>query len=380
MHSLPPDIAAQNKGPAMMAVMYSFTALSSLTVVGRVFSRYKKLGHLAIDDYVIILSLGFVFAYVGCWTAAILAGSGRHEATLTVAELDRSIFFFMIGLVPGVLSLALPKFAVVNLLIKILFPSPPHERLLWSLPIANIVLMLGAFGVHYSECDPPSARWTLYAPAKCRSSTGTIVYSVVVGSFSAVVDFYLAIYPAIVLWSLHMHLKKKLALSVALGFGAWFVSCRELLPVKSRHGLISALSAGCAAVRKVMEVPSMGDGTDYTYDSGSLVIWITIETNSVIIAACIPMLLPFLELLFGKKFLSAPVPSSLNRISDARPGSRTRNITATNKSVEIEKRRTSDEVEERMGSVLLLEEPSHDEERGQNQTADNIRQRKPQLT
>ncbi|QKD52158.2 uncharacterized protein FOBCDRAFT_238471 [Fusarium oxysporum Fo47] len=218
MHSLPPDIAAQNKGPAMMAVMYSFTALSSLTV-------------------------GFVFAYVGCWTAAILAGSGRHEATLTVAELDRSIFFFMVGLVPGVLSLALPKFAVVNLLIKILFPSPLHRRLLWSLPIANIVLMLGAFGVHYSECDPPSARWTLYAPAKCRSSTGTIVYSVVVG----------------LLWSLHMHLKKKLALSVALGFGAWFVSCRELLPVKSRHGLISALSAGCAAVRKVMEVPSMGD-------------------------------------------------------------------------------------------------------------------------
>ncbi|EMT61005.1 hypothetical protein FOC4_g10012296 [Fusarium odoratissimum] len=218
MHSLPPNIAAQNKGPAMIAVMYSFTALSSITV-------------------------GFVFAYVGCWTAAILAGSGRHEATLTVAELDRSIFFFMVGLVPGVLSLALPKFAVVNLLIKVLFPSPLHKRLLWSLPIANIVLMLGAFGVHYSECDPPSARWTLYAPAKCRSSTGTIVYSVVVGSFSAVVDFYLAIYPAIVLWSLHMHLKKKLALSVALGFGA---------------------CAGCAAVRKVMEVPSMGDGTDYT--------------------------------------------------------------------------------------------------------------------
>jgi hypothetical protein len=57
MHSLAPDVAAQNRGPAMMAVMYSFTALTSLTVVGRVFSRYKKLGHLAIDDYVIILSL-----------------------------------------------------------------------------------------------------------------------------------------------------------------------------------------------------------------------------------------------------------------------------------------------------------------------------------
>ena len=83
-------------------------------------------------------------------------------------------------------------------------------------------------------------------------------------AFSAVVDFYLAIYPAIVLWSLRMHLKKKLALSVALGFGVWLASLREVLPLKSRHGLISTLSAGCAAVRKVTIVPSMGEGTDYT--------------------------------------------------------------------------------------------------------------------
>ncbi|KAM5341232.1 hypothetical protein ACJ41O_015341 [Fusarium nematophilum] len=140
----------------MMAVMYSFTALSSLTV-------------------------GFVFTYVGCWTVAILAGSGRHEATLAVADLERAMFFTMVGLVPGELSLALPKFAVVSLLIKILFPSPRHVRLLWGLAIANLILMLGAFGFHFSECDPPSARWTVYAPAKCRSSTATIVYSVVVG-------------------------------------------------------------------------------------------------------------------------------------------------------------------------------------------------------
>ncbi|RKK91059.1 hypothetical protein BFJ68_g16280 [Fusarium oxysporum] len=52
----------------------------------------------------------------------------------------------------------------------------------------------------------------------------------------------------------------------------------------------------------------------------------------------------------------------------------------TNKPVETEKRRTSDEVEERVEAVLLLEEPGQDEEGGQNQAADNIRQRKPQLT
>lgn len=83
-------------------------------------------------------------------------------------------------------------------------------------------------------------------------------------AYSAVVDFYLAIYPAIVLWSMSMHLKKKLALSVALGFGAWLVSYGELLPLRSRHWLTAALSAGVAAVYKLTIVPSMGDGTDYT--------------------------------------------------------------------------------------------------------------------
>lgn len=61
-----------------------------------------------------------------------------------------------------------------------------------------------------------------------------------------------------------MHLKKKLALSIALGFGAWLVHCRELLHVKSRRKLISSLSAGCAAIRKDTTVPGMGDGRDYT--------------------------------------------------------------------------------------------------------------------
>lgn len=93
----------------------------------------------------------------------------------------------MIGLIPGVLSLALPKFAVVNLLVKILCPSPRHIRLLWSLVIANLVLMLGAFGIRFSECDPPEAQFTLYAPAKCRSSTAIIVYSVVAGCKCALI-------------------------------------------------------------------------------------------------------------------------------------------------------------------------------------------------
>lgn len=41
---------------------------------------------------------------------------------------------------------------------------------------------------------------------------------------AAAVDAYLAIYPAVIIWNLHMGIKKKLGLSFALGLGTWYVS------------------------------------------------------------------------------------------------------------------------------------------------------------
>jgi hypothetical protein len=55
--ALPPEIASQNKGPRIIVIVYVFTILASLFVAGRIFSRIKKLGRLAVDDYLILISL-----------------------------------------------------------------------------------------------------------------------------------------------------------------------------------------------------------------------------------------------------------------------------------------------------------------------------------
>ena len=44
--------------------------------------------------------------------------------------------------------------------------------------------------------------------------------------FSAVLDFYLAMYPSIILARLNMGWRKKLGLAFALGFGYWWVTTR----------------------------------------------------------------------------------------------------------------------------------------------------------
>jgi hypothetical protein len=46
----------------------------------------------------------------------------------------------------------------------------------------------------------------------------------------------------------------------------------------------------------------------------NLVIWTSIEANSVIISACIPMLMPLVELIFGENFLSGGSKPQLRTI------------------------------------------------------------------
>jgi hypothetical protein len=65
-------------------------------------------------------------------------------------------------------------------------------------------------------------------------------------------DLYLAIYPAFVLWGLQMNIRKKLGLSVALGFG---------------------MIAGAVAIHKCTTIPGIGNKTDFTYGTEDLVLW-----------------------------------------------------------------------------------------------------------
>ena len=75
------------------------------------------------------------------------------------------------------------------------------------------------------QCSPPEKQWK--GPAvegSCWDRKITVDYAIALGVTSAAFDVYLAAYPTIVLWKLQMHLKKKIALCAALGFGYWYVA------------------------------------------------------------------------------------------------------------------------------------------------------------
>lgn len=151
----------------------------------------------------------------------------------------------MLGLGFGLAAFTLGKVAVVILLIAVLRPPIWHARLLWGLVLVNAIFLVLTTIVYFLQCKPPEALWKVVLDKQCWNprivntlaisgcgtlalknsySEGLTLTHTTDSAFSGLTDFYLAIYPAAVVWSLRIYWVKKLALSAALGFGVWSVA------------------------------------------------------------------------------------------------------------------------------------------------------------
>lgn len=167
--------------------------------------------------------------------AAVHYGGGRHIATLEPWQVTNVIKLTVISFVPGVTSFVAPKFAVVILLAKLLMPSRTHVICMWVMSAVYLLLTAGMLAINFAQCTPAAAQWG-GAEGTCWDRRITVDYALTVGIVSVLFDFYLAIYPTIVLWRLQMNWKRKLAISSSLGFGYWQVLEPLSVIVRQRSG------------------------------------------------------------------------------------------------------------------------------------------------
>lgn len=221
MDPLPPDIAAQDKGPGILATVVVVTVLSTLFCAARIYTRGRILGRLQLDDYLIVLAVVFAWASVAFTVMAVRSGNGKHFALLSPAQRSAAILWTMVGFCPGILSFAVPKLAVVVLLTRLLNPGRRHRVFLWGLVALCSVSLIACVPVLFGRCTPSRALWDLSVPPDaCFSPWVLVFFAMYAGSLSAFTDLYLAVYPAMVLFSLQMNMRKKVALSTALGIGS----------------------------------------------------------------------------------------------------------------------------------------------------------------
>lgn len=160
------------------------------------------------------------FAYLALMAVSVSYGFGRHTATLPPGNLHPAFKYLLFSFEPGIVLFAAPKFAVVILLVKILHPGRCHTIVLWIVSLLFAAMLVGSLVINLVQCRPVAAQWG-GVKGVCWDRRIDLYYSIGFGASSALFDFYLAIYPTIVMCRLMLNWKKKLALSSALGFGYW---------------------------------------------------------------------------------------------------------------------------------------------------------------
>lgn len=161
---------------------------------------------------------------------------------------ELALMWNMISFIFGIISFAIPKLAVAALLHRILNPNLTKRIIVWGLVSLIAVIAIVNILIYVTMCDPQQALWKssmiLSGEAKCRDiwilinyatfnggercSMGLVILVTVsdnrhvCAAFSAFVDLFLAIYPGVVLFKLQMSLRKKIALTAALGLGAMY--------------------------------------------------------------------------------------------------------------------------------------------------------------
>ncbi|RTE78244.1 hypothetical protein BHE90_007291 [Fusarium euwallaceae] len=269
-----------NKGPVILGVILTVSILSTIFVAGRVYTRKKILGALHLDDWLTIVSVIFEWTQVALSIIAVRRGNGRHFDTLTLSQKQDAILFTILGFPFGVMAFGIPKLAVVALLTRIMNPGRVQQIILWGLAGFCMLSLFGCIIILFAQCRPAASQWDFSITEKtCWSPYILVDFAIFAGALSATTDLYLAVYPAVILWQLQMNIRKKIALSFALGIGS-----------------ISTI----VAIYKCTRLPSLASA-DFSYDTSDLVIWTIIESSTIIIACCIPVLQPLVDLLMGRR-------------------------------------------------------------------------------
>ncbi|KAK3897401.1 integral membrane protein [Staphylotrichum tortipilum] len=275
------DRADEDKGPAVIIVCALFQAFATVFVFARFFCRIRLLDRLYLDDWILMLALCCGWTAVGMTVASVHYGDGRHMDTLTPDQMSQVLLWTIAGFFPGIMAFTLPKLAVISLLCRMLSPSRKQQIFMFGLGTLLLINAFVCLGMLFGRCRPFRAVWDVTIPDDqkvCWDFWHIVCYAIFTTAVSLLADLYLAVYPALVLRKLQMSLKKKIALSAALGVGGISV-------------IVTAY--------KCTRLTSM-TSPDFSFDTADLTVWTIVEGSVVTIAATIPVLKPLVDLIFGQ--------------------------------------------------------------------------------
>lgn len=177
--------ADDDKGPKILAVLWTLTALTFFMVTARTFIRIKMLKNFGIDDYLIVFAMMLGIAYCVVTTLGVAHGYGKHAIKLSQYDLEMAMLLNTVSFLFGILSFTVPKIAVTAMLTRILNPGLLQKIWLWVLVGTAAAVSCICIIILFTMCDPPEALWHIHLVATegatCRNVWMLVNYAIFTG-------------------------------------------------------------------------------------------------------------------------------------------------------------------------------------------------------
>ncbi|OJJ96431.1 hypothetical protein ASPACDRAFT_1890849 [Aspergillus aculeatus ATCC 16872] len=281
----PPASGDRDRGPAIMAVLWTEAAVALAALALRLYGRRLVKGFGA-DDHMMTFTVILFIIMVAFAQYLAVIGAAHHMYYLTTAQQLHVVKYEWIAQTFGVLGFATSKTSVALQIRRILGSNSRQTRwLLWFI----ICLTCTICGIDYIfgfvQCTPPRAMWEPWVPHKCWDTsvqTGfSLFFSVELkdrislnfGSavWNIFIDLVLAAIPVPVIWHTSLSVKQRVAACALLGLGP--------------------LAAACGIV-KITYVVRLHSRKDLTWSSLDSSIWSASELFVIIVCGCIPPMRP----------------------------------------------------------------------------------------
>lgn len=226
--------------------------------------------------------------YGALLTISVRSGLGKHPAAIEPTAVLNAILWYQRGIPLGMLSVTLPTFAIAILLDNITDPLRPQRRLLYGVPLLNLVIRIVNVILVFTSCPPTSTLKGLRTGSNCFSPVVSLYYLYFAISelhlrrmnnlmfqaayistvgFSAATEVFLTLWPMVAFWRLQLRNKDKIILLLLFStnalsvdaFPMFFVFPADLnaaLPYATLFGLAISLKQPIIKTSSVSVLPS----------------------------------------------------------------------------------------------------------------------------
>ncbi|KAF5000537.1 hypothetical protein FGRMN_1704 [Fusarium graminum] len=258
---------SNERGARLLASIWTLALLSFILLFLRVYCKLWRTKGLWHDDWCLIVSWVCLAISVSIETHLVSLGFGRHQDTISEANLKIINLNTIVGAAFGILATTISKTSFAITLHRLATNAWMRYFLVFVIVTINVTMnLVWIFGL--AKCSPLARVFDKKVPGSCWDPSKLVTFQLFAAYYSAILDFVLAFIPWVILMRMTMRRRERLGVAVAMSLG---------------------VIAGTTGIVKSVMVVSM-KSPDLTYDRVDLTIWTLTEPAASIMAISIPVL------------------------------------------------------------------------------------------